>query len=192
MDLKLATQTRYWTILSVIALIGTSLMLYTAYVWVADMFETFLVYKTALELFTSLHFYSIVILNAGVIFVFDIIYMYIKARYYTSLVSYMRAVIKRGNANVLASFNFLGSLRPAQIRQYQDDDQRAILEDMSGATTMKRDQPNHQQIELSMVKSSRREEIDVGSYLKTPPDVEASGEANGSSGSLPPKIRRDS
>jgi len=190
--LKLATQTRYWTILSVIALVGTSLLLYTAYVWVADMFETFLVYKTAMELFTSLHFYSIVVLNAGVIFVFDIIYMYIKARYYTSLVSYMRAVIKRGNANVLSSFNFLSSLRPAQIRQYQDDDQKVMLEDFSGfsglASTMKRDQPN-QQIELSMVKSSRREEIDVNTYLKSPPE---SFEANGSSGDLPPNVRRNS
>jgi len=189
-DLKLAVQTRYWTILSAIALIGTSLLLYTGYVWAADMFPMFLLSGTTLQLFTSWNFYLIVSLNAGVVFVFDIIYIYMKARYYTSLIGYMRTVIKKGNSNVLSSFNFLASLRPSQIRQFNEDDQRALKEDMSGALSMQRLQQPGQQIDLSVMKSTRRnpkEEAEYDAYMKTP---EGSYIVNGGSSGLLPSPSR--
>ena len=105
--MKIAMQTRYWTILTISALIFTSLGLYLAYIWLANAVSSLLLFQTALVMFSSCDFYLIVILNVGVIFIFDNVYFYFKARYHASLVDYFRGIIKQGKANFSSSFGFL-------------------------------------------------------------------------------------
>ena len=102
--MKLATYTRYWTILTFLALIITSLGSYFAYIWVSDTVKSFVVYKTAVILFSSQQFYMSIFLNLGVIFFADLAYIYIKTEYQTSIIDIFNKIVQWKKENVKEIF----------------------------------------------------------------------------------------
>jgi hypothetical protein len=98
-DIKLAAYTRYWTILSGLALVITSIGFYFAYIWIADAVSSFQVYQTATSMFSSQQFYLSVILTVGFVFILDITYMYLQTEYNTSILQLFWKIVtlKREN-----------------------------------------------------------------------------------------------
>jgi len=106
-DMKIAIYTKYWTILTPISLILLSLVLYFAYMFGIDLVTDEMIAQTTHMLFTSCHFYLIVLMNFGVIFLLDLGYRYIKSTYYGDLADYYQKLIKTGKHQNEALFNRL-------------------------------------------------------------------------------------
>ena len=64
--------------------------------WLANLVDAFVVYQTTLKLFSTSHFYFIVALNVGVVFLADSFYVFIKKEYFTETVDFLKAMINRG------------------------------------------------------------------------------------------------
>ena len=87
-DMKVAVYTKNWTLFTPISLIGLSLVLYFAYMWIINSFGNGGITRTANTLFTSMHFYAIIFMNLFVIFLLDIGYSFVKTRYYGDLLTF--------------------------------------------------------------------------------------------------------
>lgn len=58
-DLKIALHTKYWTILSICVLLGTSLLIYIAYVFISSQIDDFEVYQSSDIVFSVANVYLI-------------------------------------------------------------------------------------------------------------------------------------
>ena len=96
--------------------------------------------------------------------------MYIRARYYTSLVIYFRSVIKNGNSNLVSHFRFLNSLRTQKMEKNEQNDEtrKALKQDMSDLSDKKGLKPPQQHYELSEIKSRNELELNMeaDTYLR--------------------------
>lgn len=106
-DMKVAVYTKYWTIFTPISLIGLSLVLYFAYMWIIDSFGNYEISQTTVMLFSSMHFYLIVFFNLIVVFLLDIGYRYIRAGHFSELSDLFQTLIMSKKDNVLSNFTRL-------------------------------------------------------------------------------------
>ena len=134
--MKVAVYTKYWTIFTPISLIGLSLVLYFAYMWVIDSFGNYEISQTTVMLFTSMHFYLIVFFNLIVIFLCDIGYRYVRAGHFSELSDHFQSLIMSKKDNVQSNFTrlfrtdeekreFIDANRAPQIQVLADSDDLA-------------------------------------------------------------------
>lgn len=79
------------------ALIITSIGIYIAYLWFADTMDEYPIARTANMLFTTPHFYLIVLMNLTIVLLLETMYIYIKKEYYTEAADYIVSLVKNNN-----------------------------------------------------------------------------------------------
>ena len=94
--MKLAIYTRYWTGLTWFMLVVMSIGLYTIYIWVADLIDIFIVYRTILMVFKTPQFYLTVALSLGCVLLSEAMFVYIKTEYFTEPGDFLRALRTKG------------------------------------------------------------------------------------------------
>lgn len=87
-----------------IALLVTSLGAYIGFVWVYDSLDYYPISRTAFVVFTSPHFYLIVLLNLTIVLLLDTMRIYIKKEYYTEAADYIVSLVKSKSVNDEAKF----------------------------------------------------------------------------------------
>ena len=90
----MAIYTKYWTVLMWIALIVTSLGFYIAYVWFGDTLDDYPIARTAYVVFTTPHFYLIVLMNTSIVFLLEAMYIYVKKEHYTEAPDFIISLVK--------------------------------------------------------------------------------------------------
>lgn len=83
-----------------------SIVFYILYVWISDNIMSFLIYKSAMELFETPDFYLTVILNTSVVFILEYSIMYYRATYHTTMSNYFQYLIKTGREDNIDSFYY--------------------------------------------------------------------------------------
>lgn len=105
--MKVAVYTKYWSIFTPISLLGLSLDLYFAYMWIIDSFGNYEISQTTVMLFSSMHFYLIVFFNLITIFLCDIAYRYVRAGHFSELSDHFQNLIMSKKDHVLSNFTRL-------------------------------------------------------------------------------------
>lgn len=72
-NLKIAIYTRYWTWITYASFLGTSFLLYFAFLIGSNRLESSEVYMTSLVMLRHSHFYFIIFLCTGIVLTFDMI-----------------------------------------------------------------------------------------------------------------------
>jgi hypothetical protein len=103
-NIKLSLYVKYWTWFMAFCFLVLSFLVYFAYVFISDDFESFLIYKSADEIFKSADFYLIVIFNTSLLFVMDYAIMYYTTTYQTTIGHYFQYLIKTGREDEVDSF----------------------------------------------------------------------------------------
>lgn len=104
-DIKLAIYTRYWTAIMWFCLLVTSLGVYLGYIWITNYMDIFLIWCTVEMLFSTPHFYLIVLLNTGCIFFIEAMYIYLKREYYTETTDFITSLVKSKQENNETKFD---------------------------------------------------------------------------------------
>jgi hypothetical protein len=97
---------KYWTWFIVFCFVVLSFLVYFVYVWISDNFESFLIFKSAQQIFMSSDYYLIVIFNASLMFVIDYAVMYYRTTYFTSMANYFQFLVKTGKEDQVDAFHY--------------------------------------------------------------------------------------
>lgn len=76
-NVKIAMNTKYWTMMMFLSIMITSISIYFLYVFVANLIEEFNVYLTAEAVFTMPNYYLIIIFNVTMVISFDMLILYL-------------------------------------------------------------------------------------------------------------------
>lgn len=95
-DIKLAAHTQYWTGITGMAFIFSSLGAYFVYIWVSDSISSFGCFKTALMLFLSPNFYFVCFGSMLTVFALDILFINLRTTLYEKTVRHIKSGAKEG------------------------------------------------------------------------------------------------
>lgn len=87
--------TKYWTWVTWFTLLVFSVVLYIAYIWIANYIDIFIVYETIQMLFKTPQFYLVVALNFGCVFLFEAMYVYVQKEYFTQTGDFLRELARK-------------------------------------------------------------------------------------------------
>jgi hypothetical protein len=96
-DVKLLMYTKNFTILSVSSILFLSIILYIIYLFIADQVNVFKIYKTAIVVLSSSHFYFIMILVVGVSVIVDVLYIVLVREVKTPIYLLFKSLMERKN-----------------------------------------------------------------------------------------------
>lgn len=96
-DIKLLMYTKNFTWLSVGSILFLSIGLYIIYLFIADQVYSFKIYKTAIVVLSSSHFYFILVLVIGVSVIVDVFYIAIVREVKTPIYLLFKSLMERKN-----------------------------------------------------------------------------------------------
>ena len=92
-DIKIALNTQYWTLIGLAVIICTSLLLYICYVFISSEIEQFAVYQTADSAFSTADFYFLIFFTVGVVTIFDQLVSIVQAES-GGMINYLKNIIR--------------------------------------------------------------------------------------------------
>ena len=87
--------TKNFTILSVSSILFLSVILYIIYLFLADQVAVFKIYKTAIVVLSSSHFYFIMILVVGISVILDVFYIVLVREVKTPIYLLFKSLMER-------------------------------------------------------------------------------------------------
>jgi len=96
-DVKLAVYTQSWTLLFIIAFLLTSFVFYFAYIFISSEISSLEVYETSFVLYQSPTFYYLMFLTVGIVFLIDLLVIYLKQNYKSGNVEKGKSLMKQKN-----------------------------------------------------------------------------------------------
>lgn len=96
-DIKLASYTQSWTILFIATIVLTSMIFYFSYIFIASEISSLQVYETSYMLYQSPSFYFLMFLTVGIVFLVDLLVIYLKQNYKSGNVEKGRSLMKQRN-----------------------------------------------------------------------------------------------
>jgi hypothetical protein len=89
--------TKNFTILSVSSILFLSVGLYLVYLFIADQVNVFKIYKTAIVVLSSAHFYFIMLLAIGISIIIDVFYIVMVRETKTPIYLLFKSLLERKN-----------------------------------------------------------------------------------------------